>query len=86
MTPNYKQITISLETVFGQDPEMDRMFTEYLDEYSITYQNLGSDPESASTFPILEYSGGPVSLSNMLREKFGFTPEEILVAFPELDI
>lgn len=79
--PNYKIFKIQLETVYGQSSEMDSYFTEYLDEYSIAHVVLESEGRE---FPLIEYSGGPISLSNMLKEKFGYSMEEIRVQFPEI--
>lgn len=79
-TPNYKLYKIQLETIYGKDSEMDRAFMEYLNEYSIEHTIL----ESESSFPMIEYTGGPISLSNMLQEKFGYTPDEIKLEFPEI--
>lgn len=77
---NYKLITIQLPTIWGYDSEQDKYFTDYLDEYSIAHTIL----ETESEFPVIEYTGGPVSLSNMLQEKFGYNLSEIRQEFPEL--
>ena len=82
---NYKIISIEVETIFGQDADQDRLFTDYLEEYSISYKVIESESPSASGWPRIQYTGGPISLRNMLQEKFGFFPLEISSEFPELD-
>lgn len=80
---------ILVPTVFGKDESADKIFTDYLDEYSIEYKVLDVEEASKSVnylrdYPLLEYSGGVVSLSNMLKEKFGYTREDIMENYPEL--
>lgn len=81
-SPNYQLITIELETIYGENPTMDEVFNAYLDEYSIAHKVLETD--SPTEWPILQYTGGPISLSNMLQERFGYTQEEIKTSFPQL--
>ena len=83
-SPDYKLVTIELETVFGQEPAMDKLFTDYLGEYSIIYKVLESEQPTSSGFPVLQYVGGPISLTNMLKEKFGFSDSEIASEFPQI--
>lgn len=78
---NYLTHKISVETYMDNN-EGDDLFFSYLDEYSIDFritESLGP-----SGFPIIEYTGGPISLHNMLSEKFGMSPEEIGEAYPEV--
>jgi len=82
---NYKLVTVELETIFGQDPEMDEMFTSYLDEYSIVHKVSDAETKSNSGWPRLQYTGGPISLSNMLQERFGYTLDEIQAEFPQIN-
>ena len=81
---NPQLFTIEVQTVIGNDPHMDKIFTSYLEEYSIVHR-INEDQMQAERWPVVSYTGGPISLSNMLREKFGYTPEEIREQFPELD-
>jgi hypothetical protein len=83
-TPDYKLVTIELQTVFGQDQRQDKYFTDYLEEYSIVWRVVEDETRSADTWPMLQYMGGPISLTNMLREKFGFTHDEIATQFPQI--
>ena len=75
--------TIELQTVMGQDQHMDRIFTSYLDEYSI-HHKISEEQMQAERWPIVSYTGGPISLKNMLKEKFGYSLDEIREQFPEL--
>lgn len=83
-TPDYKLVTIEIETVFGKDQRSDKYFTDYLEEYSIVWQVIETETPTPSGWPLIQYTGGPISLSNMLREKFGFNQEEVLSSFPQL--
>jgi len=82
---NYKIVSIEVETIFGQDPDMDRLFTDYLEEYSISHKVVESESPSVSGWPRIQYTGGPISLSNMLQEKFGYSLNEISTEFPEIN-
>jgi hypothetical protein len=75
-------ITIKVQTVLNENEEFDQLFYAYLDEYSIDHKIL----ESEEKFPDVEYTGGIISLNNMLRERFGYTKEEIEETYPELVI
>ena len=75
-------VKIKQETVIGETPEFDKVFFEYLDEYSITYKVLEEKGEFG--YPLVEYEGGPISLGNMLREKFGLGVEDIAQNHPEI--
>ncbi len=79
---NYTPAKVERETVLGEDTEIDMMFFSYLDEYSISHKILESKGEGG--FPIVEYVGGPISLRNMLKEKFGMTDEEIIELHPDI--
>ena len=79
---NYQIHKITIETCLGEDPELDASFFSYLDEYSITHTLTEDKGESG--YPMFEYSGGPISLSNMLVEKFGIPIEEIPESYPNL--
>jgi len=59
-------------TVLGENEEMDKLFLEYLDEYSITHKII-----EENEWPLVEYIGGQISLTNMLKEKFGKDDDEI---------
>ncbi len=83
-TPDYKLVTIELQTVFGKDSRQDKYFTDYLEEYSIVWRVVEDENRAADTWPVLQYMGGPISLTNMLREKFGFTHDEIATQFPQI--
>lgn len=79
---DYRLITIEVETVIGESEDIDKGFFEYLDEYFIIPKIL--EKEENQEWPIVEYTGGPVSLSNMLKEKFGMSREEIEQNYPQL--
>lgn len=80
---NFKFIKINAETIIGENEEMDKMFLEYLEEYSITQKPTEEKGENG--YPVVEYEGGPISLKNMLAEKFGMEREEIQQLYPQLD-
>jgi len=75
-------VKIEIQTVLNENEEFDRLFFEYLDEYSIDHKVL----ESEEKYPIVEFSGGVIALSNMLIERFANTKEEIEETYPELVI
>lgn len=75
-------VKIEVQTVLNENEDFDRLFFEYLDEYSIEHKVL----ESEEKYPMVEFTGGIISLNNMLRERFGYTKEEIEETFPELVI
>lgn len=74
--------TIKVQTVLNENEDFDRLFFEYLDEYSIDHKII----ESEEKYPIVEFTGGAISLCNMLKERFGYTNEEIKETYPELVI
>jgi hypothetical protein len=74
--------TIKVQTVLNENEDFDRLFFEYLDEYSIDHKVI----ESEEKYPMVEFTGGIISLSNMLKERFGYTNEEIKETYPELVI
>lgn len=77
---SFKEYTISLETVLGENEDHDASFFNYLDQYSISHSIL----ETEGQFPVVSYTGGPVSLCNMLRDRFGMEDPDILQQFPEI--
>ena len=77
-----KLITIKIQTVLGENEEFDSLFFQYLDEYSIDHKILPL--EEGEKYPTVEYTSGPIALSNMLRERFGRDRYEIESEFPEL--
>ena len=81
---NYKTVTIKVTTVLGENEDMDKSFFEYLDEYSITHKICGRVNEQEE-WPVVEYTGGPISLKSMLKERFGMEQNEILDLYPELN-
>ena len=78
---SYVEHTIEVETVLGENDEFDNSFYAYLDEYSIHYVigDLGD-----SGFPIVKYTGGPIALCNMLRERFGLEDHDIQELYPNI--
>jgi hypothetical protein len=78
---NYTTHTIEIETVLGDNDEFDNAFIAYLDEYSIDYK-IGQNGESG--YPNVKYTGGPIALSNMLRERFGLDNDDIRNLCPQL--
>lgn len=79
---DFKFVTVSLETVLGQNEEFDRAFFDYLEEYSISHKIM---EEAETEWPTVEYTGGPVSITNMLKERFGMSQEEIDESYPEIN-
>ena len=77
-----KLITIKIQTVLGENEEFDDLFFQYLEEYSIDRNVLPI--EEGETYPMVEYTSGPIALGNMLRERFGYDRYEIEEKFPEL--
>lgn len=75
-------VKIEVQTVLNENEDFDRLFFEYLDEYSIDHKVL----ESGEKYPMVEFSGGVIALTNMLKERFGYTRNEIEETFPELVI
>jgi hypothetical protein len=78
-----KLITIIKETVIGDNQNQDKLFFEYCDEYSIEHKIINENLETSS-YPDIEFKSGPVALSNMLKERFGYTQEEINEEFPQI--
>lgn len=78
---NFTIHSIELETVLGDNDEHDNAFIDYLNEYSIDYE-IGANGESG--YPVVKYTGGPIALSNMLRERFGLDNYEIQELYPEI--
>jgi len=78
----FKIVTIKAETVLGENEDFDKSFFEYLEEYSISRKIL--ELEENQKWPTVEYTGGPIALSNMLRERFGLSQEEIAETYPEI--
>jgi Holliday junction resolvasome RuvABC ATP-dependent DNA helicase subunit len=80
---------IQVPTILNEDQSVDRFFFEYLDEYSISHQVISYHEATDSEFimegyPLVEYTGGVISLTNMLKERFGYSREEIEEYYPEL--
>lgn len=71
--------SISVPTILNQDEYADKIFYDYLEEYSITHTVLNEEE-----YPLVEYTGGVISLTNMLKEKFGYTKDDIQQYYPEL--
>ena len=71
--------TIEVPTVLNENEIADKIFYDYLGEYSIAHKVVNEEE-----YPLVEYTGGVISLSNMLREKFGYTKEEIQEYYPQL--
>jgi hypothetical protein len=78
----FKIVTIKAETVLGENEDFDKSFFDYLGEYSISHKVLELDENQK--WPTVEYTGGPIALSNMLKERFGLSQEEIEVTYPEI--
>ena len=79
---NFRTVTIKVETILGENEEFDKSFFEYLDEYSIEYKVL--EKEEGKTWPTVEYTGGPIAISNMLKERFGYTDYELEELYPSI--
>lgn len=71
--------TIEVPTVLNENEIADKIFYDYLEEYSIAHKVVNEEE-----YPLVEYTGGVISLTNMLREKFGYTKEEIQEYYPQL--
>lgn len=68
------KIKITIKTLIGIDEEIDRMFLEYLDQYSITHTVLGEISPGGTE---VEYEGGAIALRSMLLERFGYEIDEV---------
>ena len=79
---NFNFVTVTVDTVLGENEEFDKSFFEYLDEYSISHKIL--ENEEDRKWPSVEYTGGPLSITNMLKERFGMEQEEIDELYPEI--
>lgn len=71
--------TIEVPTVLNENEIADKIFYDYLEEYSIEHKVVNEEE-----YPLVEYTGGVISLTNMLKEKFGYTKEEIQEYYPQL--
>lgn len=76
-----KIVTIIKETVMGTNETQDNLFLEYCEEYSIEHKVLEG---SKTEYPQIEFKSGPVALSNMLKERFGYSEHEIAEEFPQI--
>lgn len=79
---DFRFITVTVDTVLGENNEFDKSFFEYLDEYSISHKILENED---GQWPSVEYTGGPLSITNMLRERFGMNDKEINEMYPEIN-
>lgn len=77
-----KQVSITKETIIGEDKTIDNLFIEYCEEYSIELKI--HEKKENSEYPEVEFKSGPVALSNMLKERFGYTQYEIDEEFPQI--
>lgn len=71
--------SIEVPTVLNENEIADKIFYDYLEEYSIEHKVVNEEE-----YPLVEYTGGVISLTNMLKEKFGYTKEEIQEYYPQL--
>jgi hypothetical protein len=78
---DFNFVTVTVETVLGENEEFDKSFFEYLEEYSISHKILEKE---GSQWPSVEYTGGPLSITNMLKERFGASEDEINELYPEI--
>ena len=79
---DFRFITVTVDTVLGENNEFDKSFFDYLDEYSISHKILENED---GQWPSVEYTGGPLSITNMLRERFGMNDKEINEMYPEIN-
>lgn len=75
-------VTITIQTVLGENEDFDTLFFQYLDEYSIDRKVIPLS--EGEQYPFVEYTSGPIALNNMLRERFGYDRYDIAEKFPEL--
>lgn len=78
----FKFITITVDTILGENENFDKVFFEYLEEYSIAHKILEKDTDRE--WPRVEYTSGPIALTNMLKERFGMEQSEIDDLYPEI--
>jgi hypothetical protein len=78
---DFKFVTVTVDTILGENDEFDKSFFEYLDEYSISHKIL---EKGESQWPSVEYTGGFLSITNMLKERFGMEEVEINELYPEI--
>lgn len=79
----FKFVTIKVDTVLGENEDFDKSFFEYLEEYSIAHK-IPETVNEEKKWPTVEYTGGPIALTNMLKERFGMEQEEIDELYPEI--
>lgn len=77
-----KQVSIIKETVIGENENIDKLFIEYCDEYSIELKI--QEKKENSEYPEVEFKSGPIALVNMLKERFGYSQQEIDEEFPQI--
>ena len=51
---DFKFVTVTADTVLGENDEFDKSFFEYLDEYSISHKIL---EKNEGRWPSVEYTG-----------------------------
>jgi hypothetical protein len=66
---NFNFVTVTTETILGENEEFDNKILESKGE---------------NKWPLVEYTGGALSISNMLKERFGMEGDEIEEICPEI--
>jgi len=79
---SHNKVTIKVETILGENEDFDKSFFEYLEEYYIEYKI--NEKEDGEKWPKVEYTGGPIAIGNMLKERFGYLDHEIYESYPEI--
>ena len=79
---DFRFVTVTVDTVLGENNDFDKSFFEYLDEYSISHKIL---EYGEGKWPSVEYTGGTLSITNMLMERFGMSDKEINEMYPEIN-
>lgn len=77
-----KIVTITKETVLGYNETQDKLFFEYCEEYSIDHKII--ETKEQREYPQIEFKSGPIALTNMLKERFGYSEHEIHEEFPQI--
>lgn len=80
---NFRKVTVKVDTILGENEDFDKSFFEYLEEYSIEYKIL--EKEEGKEWHTVEYTGGPIAIGNMLKERFGYLDYEIEDLYPEIN-
>jgi hypothetical protein len=75
-----KKIKITRETFFGENPDIDKEFKEFLEFLEIEMRIVESEGE----WPLVEYEGNPYDIKIVLLSRFGMGEGDIKGEYPQL--